>query len=64
MAKSARPGMGQDEKDRLGLAQIRAAERDTWAVDDDLDGMNRPELEAEAAKRRVPLTKDQEGGTG
>jgi hypothetical protein len=58
MAKDTvpRPGMPQSQKDELGLAQMRAAERPTWAPDDALDDMTRDQLEAEAGKRRVVLT--------
>ena len=54
-AKAPHPGMGQDEKDRLGLLVLREQERDSWAADESLDDMTKEELEAEAAVRRVDL---------
>lgn len=57
MAEQApRPGMGQDEKDRLGLAQLRAAERGGWTPDWQLDDLTAAELADEASRRRVPVS--------
>jgi hypothetical protein len=53
------PGMPQSDKDRLGLALMRAQERGSWAPDSALDDLSRDDLLAEAGKRRVTLTAEQ-----
>lgn len=61
MPESPRPGMGQDEKDRLGQALHDAHQdelrrdaetrKDDWLPDDKLDGLTRAELVEEANRR-------------
>lgn len=64
--KEPRPGMGQDEKDRLGAAlreqaeadalrQVRAAEMARWVPDVNLGGLDKDALLAEAELRRVEV---------
>lgn len=64
--KEPRPGMGQDEKDRLGkalaearaqdeLVAQRAAELARWTPDETLDSFDREQLLAEAELRRVTV---------
>lgn len=68
MAKQARPGMGQEEKDKLGAEthaarqradalDRQAAARGTWTPDDDLDDKTAEELQAEAELRELPVPK-------
>ena len=64
----ARKPMGQDEKDRIGQAEmderraVEAAERGetprglgAGVADEDLDGLDRPGLVAEAARRGIDI---------
>jgi hypothetical protein len=65
-AKEPRPGMGQDEKDRLGrelaearaqdeLVAARAATMARWTPDDVLDTYDKPQLLQEAELRQVEV---------
>lgn len=65
MPDHPRPGMGQDEKDRLGQQahELRQAElrklgeerRDSWLPDDKLDGCTQSQLVEEADRRGLAV---------
>jgi hypothetical protein len=68
MAKEPRPGMGQDEKDKLGQAAHDALQKDLaleaaartvggWRPDEELADLSGEDLAAEAAARGVTLPK-------
>lgn len=68
MAKEPRPGMGQEEKDKLGQAaheayqkelalEAGAREQSTWTADEELEALDVEALRAEADRRGVPLPK-------
>ena len=57
MAEVARPGMGQDEKDRIGQAEMtrRRVEAGEQLGDDQLDVLTKDELAAQARRRGVDV---------
>ncbi len=57
MAEVARPGTGQDEKDRIGQAEMtrRRIEAGEQVPDDQLDGLGKDELAAQARLRGVDV---------
>lgn len=68
MAKEARPGMGQDEKDKIGQEAHEARQKDLalqeaaaglpgWRPDDTLEALDAEGLRAEAETRGVALPK-------
>lgn len=57
MAEVARPGMGQDDKDRAGQAEMtrRRIEAGELLPDDQLDSLSKEDLAKQAALRGVDV---------